>query len=84
MDFNYDLNLAAPSLRNPGKIPLYPKEVVMTQEVINKYGIKMIPRTTKTRPRSVESLGADKVDVIKMAKQVIEEHKDVLAALAKR
>lgn len=56
----------------------------MTQQATNKYGIKMIPRTTKTRPKNVQSLNDDNVDIIKIAKKVIEEHKDVLAALAKR
>lgn len=48
---------------------LYLKEVVMTQQATNKYGIKMVPRTTKTRPKNVQSLNDDNVDIIEIAKK---------------
>ncbi len=56
----------------------------MSEPVANKYGIKMIPKNEKVRPKNLQSLNDDNVDIIKIAKEVMEEHKEVLAALAKR
>ena len=51
---------------------------------VNRFGIKVNPNREKVRPKNIQSLSDDNVNIIKIAKEVMEEHKEVLAALAKR
>ena len=57
----------------------------MSTTTPNKYGIKLVKRTTQTRPETFASLGeSDSSKVLASAKKVIGEHREVLKALAKR
>ena len=49
-----------------------------------KYGLNFIPKNEVVRPKNVQSLNDDNVDIIEIAKRVMKEHKEVLDALAKR
>lgn len=51
---------------------------------VNKYGVKLIPRGEKIRPKNVQSLNDDNVGIMEIVKRVLERHKDVFDALAKR
>lgn len=50
----------------------------------NKYGLKLIPKLEKVKPKTIQSLDDADVDILKIAEEMMEEHKEVLAALAKR
>ncbi|WP_338847129.1 hypothetical protein V8J88_00230 [Massilia sp. W12] len=56
----------------------------MDAATASKYGLKYIPKTEVVRPKNLQSLNDDNVDIIEIAKRVMEEHKEVLDALAKR
>jgi len=56
----------------------------MNEPVVNKYGIKMIPKTEKVRPKNIQGINDESDVIIEAAKRVMKKHKAVLDALAKR
>lgn len=52
--------------------------------VINKYGIKLMPKVEKVRPMNLDALNGSNEAILEIAKRVMEKHQDVLDALAKR
>ncbi len=56
----------------------------MSEPVVNKYGIKMIPKNEKVRPKNIQGINDESDAIIEAAKRVMKKHKDVLDALAKR
>ncbi|SHM60305.1 hypothetical protein [Rhizobacter sp. OV335] len=56
-----------------------------TPSSTNKYGIAIIKRASKTRPKPVDVPDdAKRQQVMESAKKVIAEHRDVIKALANR